>query len=164
MHGTISTCLWFNGQAEEAAEFYVSLFPDSRIEGIVRYTADHPFPPPFALGTALFVRLTIAGHAVALLNGGPEFPQSEAVSLMVPVETQAELDRVWAALIADGGQESQCGWCKDRFGVSWQVCPPELLTMQEQGSSAQLEALWGALTGMRKLDIATLKAAYESAA
>lgn len=161
MNNPITPCIWMNGTAEEAANFYVSLFDDSRIDSITRYMADQPFPQSFAPGTAMLVNFTIKGQPFATLNGGAQFPQTEAVSFVIPVETQAELDRYWGALIADGGAESMCGWCKDRYGVSWQVVPRKLLDMQAKGSKEQLERLWGAVFTMRKLDLAGLEAAYE---
>lgn len=161
MTQAITPCIWMDGTAEEAAHFYVGLFEDSRIDRITRYTADQPFPPNFPAGTAMLVNFTINGQPFATLNGGPMFPQTEAVSFVIPVATQAQLDRTWTALIAEGGAESQCGWCKDKYGVSWQVVPEKLLDMQAHGSTAQLERLWNALFTMRKLDIAALEAAYQ---
>jgi len=156
----ITPCIWMNGTAEEAAHFYVSLFPDSQIDQISHYTADSPFPPYFKAGTAMLVTFTLAGRPFAALNGGPQFPQSEAVSFVVPVADQAALDRVWDALIADGGAESMCGWCKDRYGVSWQVVPRALLDMQAQGRPEQVARMNEALMTMHKLDLAALKAAF----
>ncbi len=164
MTNAITPCIWMNGTAEEAAGFYVSLFPNSKIDQISRYINDSPFPPHFKAGTAMLVTFTINGQPFAALNGGPQFPQNESVSFVIPVEDQAELDRSWNALIANGGVESQCGWCKDKYGVSWQVVPRMLLDMQANGSAEQNERLWNALVTMRKLDIATLKAAFEGAA
>ena len=161
MSNAITPCIWMNGTAEEAANFYVSLFDQSQIDDIIRYSDDSPFPPSFAPGTAMLVNFTINGQTFATLNGGPEFPQTEAVSFVIPVKDQAELDRYWDGLIADGGHESQCGWCKDQYGVSWQVVPEKLLEMQAQGSKEQLERLWGQVFQMRKLDLARLEAAYE---
>ncbi|MBN8831653.1 MAG: VOC family protein [Sphingomonadales bacterium] len=160
MSNPITPCIWMNGTAEEAANFYVSLFDDSRIDAVMRYTADQPFPPSFPPGTALMVSFTIKGQPFATLNGGPQFPQTEAVSFVIPVESQAELDRYWTALIADGGAESMCGWCKDKYGVSWQVVPRQLLDMQHSGTREQVARLWRALLAMRKLDLAALEAAF----
>ncbi|BAK68282.1 conserved hypothetical protein [Sphingobium sp. SYK-6] len=156
----ITPCIWMDGTAEEAATFYVSIFEDSRIDSISRYAADSPFPPHFKAGTAMLVTFTLKGRPFAALNGGPQFPQTEAVSFVIPVEDQAELDRLWDALIADGGAESMCGWCKDRFGVSWQVVPRRLLEMQIQGTAEQNARMGNALMTMRKLDIAALEAAF----
>ena len=156
----ITPCIWMDGTAQEAAEFYVSLFPDSRIDRISHYTADSPFPPHFKAGTAMLVAFTLAGRPFATLNGGPQFPQSEAVSFVVPVADQVDLDRVWDGLIANGGSQSMCGWCKDRYGVSWQVIPRSLLEMQTQGSPEAVARMTQALMTMHKLDLPTLEAAF----
>lgn len=161
MKEPITPCIWFDDRAEEAANFYVSLFPNSGIDGITRYTDDHPFPPRLPGGTALLVRFHLDGRPFSAINGGPIFPQTEAVSFVIPVEDQAELDRLWDALIAGGGSESQCGWCKDRYGVSWQVVPAALARMQETGTAEQVGRLFQAVLPMRKLDLATLQAAFE---
>lgn len=160
MTSPITPCLWMNDTAEEAAAFYVSLFPNSRIDHVSRYAEDSPFPPHFKAGTAMLVTFTLDGRPFSALNGGPMFPQTEAVSFVIPVETQAELDRFWTALIADGGAESMCGWCKDRFGVSWQVVPRKFLDMQAGGTAEQNRRMGAAMMTMRKLDIAALEAAY----
>jgi predicted 3-demethylubiquinone-9 3-methyltransferase (glyoxalase superfamily) len=149
-----------NGTAEEAANFYVALFDNARIDSISRYTADQPFPPSFAPGTAMLVTFTINGQPFAALNGGPNFPQTEAVSFVIPVETQDELDRYWNGLIADGGSESMCGWCKDRYGVSWQVVPGRVLDMHVNGTAEQKARIWQVILSSRKLDVAALDAAY----
>jgi predicted 3-demethylubiquinone-9 3-methyltransferase (glyoxalase superfamily) len=112
----------------------------------------------------LFVTFTINGQPYSILNGGPYFQLNEAVSFMIPVSTQDEIDRYWDALIADGGAESQCGWCKDRFGVSWQVTPQQVLDMQVHGTPEQVGRMWTAMMTMRKLDLATLTAAFEGTA
>ncbi len=156
----ITPCIWMDDKAEEAAAFYVGLFPNSRIDQVSRYAEDSPFPPNFKAGTAMLVNFTLDGRPFAALNGGPMFPQTEAVSFVIPVETQEELDHYWNALIADGGSESQCGWCKDRYGVSWQVVPARLLAMQAEGSAEQNQRLGAAIMTMRRLDIAALEAAF----
>src|SRR5258707_157751 len=128
----ITPCLWFDGQAEEAARFYVSLLPDSRIERVLRSPADTPSGPA---GMVLTVEFTLSGNRFMGLNGGPMFRFSEAVSFQIACADQAEVDRLWAALSA-GGQESRCGWLKDRWGLSWQVTPtrlPELLADPDPG-------------------------------
>ena len=160
MASPITPCIWMDGTAEEAATFYVSLFPNSRIDRISRYAADSPFPPSFPAGTAMLVLFTLDGRPFSSLNGGPMFPQTEAVSFVIPVEDQAELDRYWSALTADGGEESMCGWCKDRFGVSWQVVPRKLLEMQASEDAAAVHRLNSAIMTMRKLDIAALETAF----
>jgi len=161
MSHPITPCIWMNGTAEDAANFYVSLFDDARIDEISRYYEGQPFPPSFPPGTALLVNFTINGQPFALLNGGPAFPLTEAVSFVIPVETQAELDRYWEGLIADGGAESMCGWCKDKYGVSWQIVPRKVLEMHVNGTSEQKARVWGVILSSRKLDLAALEAAYE---
>jgi len=116
----VRTCLWFDAAALPAAEFYCGLLPDSRIDDVSRYPEGQAMAEP---GTVLTVEFTLAGTPYQALNGGPHFPLTEAVSISVTTEDQAETDRLWAALIADGGAESQCGWLKDRFGLSRQIVP-----------------------------------------
>ena len=118
----MTTYLWFDEQALEAATFYVDLFPDSKLGSISYYQADAQRPE----GSVLTVEFEIFGQRFAALNGGPQFPHSEAVSFQVSCETQADVDRYWDALTADGGAESQCGWCKDKWGISWQIIPVAL--------------------------------------
>lgn len=155
----ISTCLWFNNNGEEAANFYISLFPNSRIVHVSRYGPGQPMPE----GLAMLVRFEIEGVSFAALNGGEMFPLSEAVSLVVTCDTQAELDRLWNALIANGGAESMCGWCKDRFGLSWQIIPAQMDQWMNSPDKEGMGRLWGKLMGMRKIDIATLDAAFRGA-
>jgi predicted 3-demethylubiquinone-9 3-methyltransferase (glyoxalase superfamily) len=154
----ITPCLWFDGQAEEAAAFYTSIFPDSRIGGVHRSPGDTPSGPE---GSVLTVDFELAGQPYIALNGGPDFTFNEAISLSIECEDQAEVDRYWEALTADGGEPSVCGWLKDRFGVSWQVVPkimPELLNSSDRAGAARaLEAM----LGMTKLDVARLREAYE---
>lgn len=154
----ISTCLWFNDKGEEAANFYVSLIPDSRIVHVSRYGPGQPLPE----GTAMLTRFELGGVAFATLNGGPMFSLSEAVSLVVLCDTQAELDRLWHALIADGGAESMCGWCKDRYGLSWQIIPSKLSEWMSSPEAEGMGRLWGKLMQMRKIDIAILDAAFRN--
>jgi predicted 3-demethylubiquinone-9 3-methyltransferase (glyoxalase superfamily) len=152
----ITPNLWFDGVAEEAAEFYTALFPDSRINDVMRAPADHPSGEK---GAVLAVNFTLLGRGFTGINGGPRFSFSEAVSFAVDCGDQAEIDRYWAALTAEGGAESMCGWCKDRFGVSWQVVPrrlPELLGAEDRDAA---ERVARAMLEMRKLDIAALEAA-----
>lgn len=155
----ISTCLWCNDKGEEAANFYVSLFPNSRIVHVSRYGPGQPLPE----GTAMLTRFELDGVSFAALNGGPIFPLSEAVSLVVLCDTQSELDRLWNALIADGGAESMCGWCKDRFGLSWQIIPSHLSEWMTSANKEGMGRLWSKLMQMRKIDIATLDAAFRGA-
>lgn len=151
----VSTCIWFDGRIEEAAEFYASVVPGSRIVQVERYPDDNPFPTGEP-GEALLVHLTLGGVPYQLLNGGPMFPLTEAVSIVLLVDGQEELDRVWDALIADGGEESMCGWCKDRFGLSWQVIPRRLV---ELAGGPNGRAVNAAMLEMRKLDVAALETA-----
>lgn len=154
----VTTCIWFDGRIEEAAALYVSLVPDSHIGAVSRYPEGSAFPGP-AAGEALTVDLTIGGVPYQLLNGGPQFPLSEAVSIVLAVETQDDIDRLWDTLVADGGAESQCGWCKDRFGLSWQIVPT---AMESLMSGPNAGAVTQALLAMRKIDIAALEAAAAS--
>ena len=154
----IYPCLWFDGTAEQAAQLYTSLFPDSRIDSVNRSAADNPSTPA---GAVLTVDFTLAGQKFLGLNGGPEFHFTEAVSFTIDCADQAEVDRYWDALIEGGGEASQCGWLKDRFGLSWQVVPralPELLNNPDREAAARAMK---AMLEMSKIDIARLKAAFE---
>lgn len=142
--------LWFDRNAEDAANFYVSIFPNSRIESISHYLDDAQLPK----GTVLVVEFTLFGRPFAALNGGPHFTHSEAVSFQVLCDTQDEIDHLWTSLIANGGEESMCGWCKDRFGVSWQIVPRMLNPLLQHEDSAIRDRAWKAMLGMRKLVIA----------
>ena len=148
--------LWFNGGVEEAAQFYVSLLPDSRIEQVTRSPID---PPAGPAGRVLTVILPRAGQRFCLLNGGPIFPQTEAVSFMIQTEDQAETDRLWNAIVGNGGQESMCGWCKDKWGVSWQVTPKRLLELSTDPDTGRAHRAMAAMMTMRKIDIATIERA-----
>jgi len=153
MPNKLVTCLWFNGQAEDAARFYVSLFPNSKMGRITPTPKGAPGVP----GKPLTVEFELNGQAFIGLNGGPNFTFSEAISFQVPCDTQAEIDRYWDALTADGGEPGPCGWCKDRFGLSWQVVPtimPELLSQPDKA-----EKVTAAFMKMSKFDLATIKAA-----
>ena len=153
----ISTCLWFNTEAEDAARFYVSLIPNSRITGLSHYDEAAPMPE----GSVLTVTFELDGVPFMALNGGPVFPQTEAASVVVYCDTQAEIDRLWNALTADGGKETQCGWLKDKYGVSWQVVYARVMEMIEDGNRAKVNRLLAAVRGMVKLDAAKLEAAYK---
>ncbi|GAA2172494.1 VOC family protein [Agrococcus versicolor] len=153
---SVSTSLWFDGGIEEAAALYVSLVPDSEILHVSRYPDDDAFPGGLG-GQALTVDLTVGGHRVTLLNGGPQFPLSEAVSLVLEADGQEEVDRLWDALVADGGRESRCGWLVDRFGLSWQIVPSSmgrLMSGPNAGAVAQ------ALMGMTRIVVADLERAH----
>ncbi|MDP5228459.1 MULTISPECIES: VOC family protein [Arthrobacter] len=153
---SITNCLWFDGQAEAAADFYVSVFPDSSISAVSRYGDGAPYPP----GTALTVEFQLNGTPYQGLNGGPQFTFNEAVSFSISCADQAEVDYYWDKLTADGGQEGQCGWLKDRFGVSWQVVPQALGSIMSGDDAAGVGRAMQAFMGMRKFDIAALEAAY----
>ncbi len=153
MTAKIQPCLWFDKNAEEAARFYADTFPDSRIDGIQRAPGDYPSGKK---GDVLTVEITILGMPYLLLNGGPEFKFSEAVSFQVVTEDQEETDRYWKAIIQDGGgKESACGWCRDRFGLSWQITPKRLMQLLSEGGESASRA-FTAMMDMRKIDIATL--------
>jgi predicted 3-demethylubiquinone-9 3-methyltransferase (glyoxalase superfamily) len=154
----IAPCLWFDGQAEEAAKFYVSLLPDSRIDGIMRSPADTPSGPA---GMVLTVDFTLAGQKYMGLNGGPQFRFTEAVSFMIHCEDQAEVDRLWEALIEGGGAPVACGWLKDRFGLFWQIVPKPLMRMIADPDRAKAKRAMEAMMRMVKIDIAAVKKAYD---
>jgi predicted 3-demethylubiquinone-9 3-methyltransferase (glyoxalase superfamily) len=147
--------------AEEAANFYVSLLPDSRIDAVQRSPADTPSGPE---GTVLVVEFTIAGQEYIGLNGGPLFPFTEAVSLQVLTEDQAETDRLWDALTANGGEESQCGWLKDRWGLSWQITPRRLLELIADKNPDRARRAMEAMLKMRRIDIAEVERAADAVA
>ncbi len=148
----VRTCLWFDKNGKEAADFYVSLLPDSRIES--NFTPEKAGPP-------LIVEFTLAGAPYMILNGGPMFKHSPAASISVLTKDQEETDRLWNALVADGGEESMCAWCVDRFGVSWQIIPerlPQLLQAEDKAAAARAHQ---AMMQMKKIDIAALEAAFK---
>jgi len=155
----IRPCLWFDGEAEEAANFYVSLFPSSRIDHVQRNVMDSPAGKA---GTVLVVEFTLAGQRFMALNGGTRFEYTHAISFEVDCADQAEVDRLWDAL-SDGGLIEQCGWLKDRYGVSWQIVPVVLGQMLGDPDPAKAQRVMQAMLRMIKLDIAGLKAAYEGA-
>ncbi len=152
----VASCLWFDTQALEAATFYCSLFEDASISAVSQYGEGMPLPA----GTPLLVEFTLAGQHFQGLNGGPMFPQSEAFSISVSCRDQAELDRLWNALTADGGRESMCGWLKDRWGVSWQLVPQRMGELMSSGNGPAIGRMVGCMMTMKKLDIAALEAAY----
>ncbi len=154
---SIYPMLWFDGQAEEAANLYVSVFPDSRINEISRYGD----VGPGTAGDVMVVDFELAGRRFTALNGGPEFRFNESVSFVIPCESQAEVDRYWDALVA-GGEESYCGWLKDRFGVSWQVTPTELGRMMADPDPEKARRVTEAMLKVQgKFDIAALRTAFE---
>ena len=154
----VATCLWFNGQAEEAARLYTSLIPDSRINRVDTAAADNPSTQK---GDVLTVDFTVGGHDLIALNGGPEFQFNESMSLSVLCEDQAEVDRLWSSLILGGGEPSQCGWLKDKYGVSWQIVPKILAKMIKDKDVRKSQKVINAMLQMQKLDIKTLLKAYE---
>jgi predicted 3-demethylubiquinone-9 3-methyltransferase (glyoxalase superfamily) len=156
----ITPCLWFDGTAEEAARFYTGLFPDSRVDVLSRAPADNPSTPA---GAVLLVSFTLAGQPFVGINGGPQFPFTEAVSFQVDCADQAEVDRYWDALAEDGGEHGQCGWLKDRFGVSWQVIPRQLGDYVGGPDAVGAARAMTAMLAMQKIDVAGLRAAYEGA-
>jgi len=152
----IATCLWFDGQAEEAVALYSSLFEDSRTVSVLRNSE----ASPGATGSVLVIDFEIAGRRFQALNGGPEFTFNEAMSLSVDCADQAEVDRLWDALTADGGQEVACGWLKDRFGVSWQIVPSKLPELLTDPDPAKADRVMKAMMGMTKIDVQGLLDAY----
>ena len=152
----IVTNLWFDTQAEEAANFYCSLFPDSKVLNITRYGSAGPGPE----GQVMVVDFQLAGQRFTGINGGPEFTFSEAISLLINCESQEEVDRYWDALLADGGEPSQCGWLKDKYGLSWQVVPREMDEMIASTDAAAAQRAMAAMLKMVKLDLAEIKRAY----
>ena len=154
----IAPCLWFNGQAEDAAKFYAALIPHSRIDKVMRAPSDNPSTPE---GAVLTVDFTLAGQQFIGLNGGPQFPFTEAVSFTISCEDQAEVDRYWHALTADGGAPSQCGWLKDKFGLSWQIIPSALGKLLGDKDRKKAQAAMQAMLQMKKIDIKGLQDAFD---
>ena len=155
----ISPFLWFNDQAEEAAEFYVSLFNNSKITDVSRYTEGAPYPA----GTVMAVSFVLDGVEFQALNGGPVYQFTEAISMFVRADTQEEIDELWDKLTSEGGEPGQCGWLKDRYGLSWQIVPPVLDQMLSDPDAAKAGRVMQAMLQMGKLDIAGLQAAAEAA-
>ena len=157
----IKPCLWFNGQAEEAANLYVTLFPDSRVNNVARSPAETPSGPE---GMVLTIDFTLAGEDFQGLNGGPDYKFNEAISFSVDCADQAEVDRLWDALTANGGEPGPCGWLKDRWGVSWQIVPRRLGELLGDADPGRSRRAMEAMLKMGKIDIAGLEAAADSAA
>jgi predicted 3-demethylubiquinone-9 3-methyltransferase (glyoxalase superfamily) len=157
----IYPCLWFDGNAEQAAEFYTTLFPDSHIDKIWRSPADTPSGPA---GIVLTVDFTVAGQRLQGLNGGDDFTFNEAVSLVYECEDQAEVDTLWAALTADGGEPGPCGWLKDRFGLSWQIVPKELNRLMDDPDPERARRAMEAMLQMGKIEVDELRAAADNVA
>lgn len=153
-------CLWFDGQAEEAAQLYTSVFPNSSIGEVTRYGPD--MPPPMKEGDVLTVTFTLDGQEYVALNGGPQFSFSEAISFQIMCADQEEADHYWYRLIEDGGEESQCGWLKDRFGVSWQVTPVELPNLLNDSDPGRAQRAAQAMLGMHRIDLAEIRRAADA--
>jgi len=149
-------CLWYGKDAESAARFYAETFPDAAITHVQTAPGDYP---DGRKGDTLMVAMTIMGIPTLLLNGGPAFPQNESFSFQVMTEDQAETDRYWNAIVGNGGQESQCGWCKDKWGLSWQITPRQLMAIYADPDPAATKRAFDAMMTMKKIDIAAIEAA-----
>ncbi|CAM3859165.1 VOC family protein [Pseudomonas wadenswilerensis] len=149
-------CLWYDGTALEAATFYAQTFPDSKVGAVHRAPGDFPSGKE---GDVLTVEFTVLGIPCVGLNGGPMFQHNEAFSFQVATEDQAETDRLWNAIVGNGGQESACGWCKDKWGLSWQISPRVLVEAVTSPDRAAAKRAFEAMMGMRKIDIAVIEAA-----
>jgi len=149
-------CLWFDGTALEAATFYARTFPDSKVDAIHRAPGDYPSGEQ---GSVLMVQFTVLGIPCVGLNGGPAFKHTEAFSFQVSTEDQAETDRYWNAIVGNGGQESDCGWCKDKWGLSWQITPRVLMEAVTDSDRAAAQRAFTAMMQMKKIDVAAIEAA-----
>ena len=154
----IIPCLWYNYDAQEAADFYVTLLPDSQVDNVVRSPAD---TPSNKAGDVLVVEFTLAGRPYVGLNGGPLFQFTEAVSFQIRTEDQAETDRLWDAIVSNGGEESMCGWCKDRWGLSWQITPKRVLELNADPDPARARRAMEAMLKMHRIDIAAMERAAD---
>jgi predicted 3-demethylubiquinone-9 3-methyltransferase (glyoxalase superfamily) len=152
---------WFDHEAEEAVKFYTSIFKNSKIGGILRYDKEAAKASGRPAGSVLTIEFEIEGQKFVALNGGPQFKFNESVSFVVNCQTQEEVDYFWEKLTVDGGEESQCGWLKDKFGLSWQVTPTVLIDMLHDKDSGKAERVMKAMLQMQKIDIKTLKEAYD---
>ena len=156
----ITPFLWFDHQAEEAAKFYTSVFKNSKVGKILRYDEATAKAAGGPVGSVLTIEFEIEGQKFTALNGGPQFKFNESVSFVVYCQTQAEVDYFWQKLTADGGQESECGWLRDKFGLSWQVTPTVLIEMLHDKDPKKSGRVMNAMMQMQKIDISKLKAAY----
>ena len=157
----ISPCLWFNGCAEEAARFYTTIFPDSRVDHVQRSPIDYPGGK---VGDVILVEFTLVGQHYQALNGGPHETFNDAISLSVMCKDQAEVNRYWDALTADGGKAVMCGWLKDKYGVSWQIVPEAMMAMMRDKDRAKSKRAMDAMCQMVKLDVAALRRAFDGVA
>ena len=148
-------CLWYDTEAEAAARFYAATFPDSAVHGVHRAPSDYPSGQA---GDVLVVNFTVTGIPCIGLNGGPAFSHDEAFSFQIATDDQEETDRLWNAIVGNGGQESECGWCKDRWGISWQITPRALTEAMAAGG-AEAKRVFEAMMSMRKIDVAAIEAA-----
>jgi predicted 3-demethylubiquinone-9 3-methyltransferase (glyoxalase superfamily) len=160
---SLTTCLWFDTQAEQAVNFYASIFKDAKVGSITRYGKEGREIHGKEAGSVMTAEFEIAGHKFVALNGGPHFKFNEAVSFQVPCATQEEIDYFWSQL-SEGGQEGPCGWLKDKYGVSWQVVPTILPKMLSDGDAKKSQRVTKAFLQMKKFDIAELERAYDGAA
>ena len=158
MSKELITCLWFDGRAREAAQFYTSIFPDSELADNWLAPTDTPGNKQ---GEEVVVNFKIFGREFIALNGGPQFPHTEAISFQIPCKDQAEIDKYWNLLTKDGGEESQCGWLKDKYGVSWQVTSPEMMKYLGGSDPAGAQRATQAMLEMTKINLEKMKNAYE---
>jgi predicted 3-demethylubiquinone-9 3-methyltransferase (glyoxalase superfamily) len=156
---TITTYLWFDGNAEEAVELYTSIFPSSRVTQVARWAEGGPAPA----GSVMNIAFELDGQAFIALNGGPQFRFTPAVSLFVSCESQAEVDAYWARFLGAGGKATACGWLEDRFGLSWQIIPTELVTLMSDPDPKRAGRVAQALMAMQKIDVAALRRAHAGA-
>ena len=158
MSDKITTVMWFDHVGEEAANFYVSLLPDSRVDNVIRSPGDNPSGKE---GDVLVIDFTLAGRKYSALNGGPMFKPNESISFMIVTEDQEETDRLWNAIVGNGGAESMCGWCKDKWGFNWQITPRVLLESLTKADKDAARRAHEAMMTMKKIDVAKIEAALK---